>query len=212
MASADSRAAEYLAEVVTKYPIKVDRDKFRIFLFGPFLEQNEEVPEPEVGATPFIQAKFLRYYVAKSLRDSGWIVDFGENKEILEMWTSVHGPVDVGKMEFDHASVACGAIVILPSSPGSFCEMGLFSSSDQISKKTLAVVHAKHKNDESFFRKGLVQVFRSQGGTCEYEHYGDKEAVLNAISEFVQARLYSGYWRDQAIATGERRKHEKGAE
>jgi len=150
--------------------------------------------------------------VAKDLRKAGWIVDFGESEEILAIWKTANSAIDIGKMEYDHASAACGAIVILPSSPGSFCEMGLFASSEKISKKTLSLVHAKHKNDESFFRNGLVQVFRSQGGTCEYELYEDKNAVLKAVHEFVKIKFNYYIWRDEAIATGERRKREKDAE
>jgi hypothetical protein len=204
-----SVAMENLAASIPSLPIRDRKDKFRIFLFGPALRADQVVVEPG-AADPLIEhARFLRYFVAKVLRDAGWVVDFGESLEVREMWTTLRGPVDLGMMEYEHAFAVCGAIVILPSSPGSFCEMGLFAGSKDISKKTLAVVHADYKEDQGFFRQGLVGVFRSRFGECAYEPYKDKNAVLTAIREFVEARFRSTQWDDFDIIAGERRKHER---
>ena len=208
MSVAPNKAAENLSAIIESIPIKVGKDKFRIFLFGPSLKADQIVAEPRFDDSLIDHARFLRYFVAKVLRDAGWLVDFGEDPQMLEMWAKLRGPIDQGKMEYDHAFAACGAIVVLPSSPGSFCEMGLFASSKDISRKTLAVVHAEYKDAQSFFRQGLVRVFQSRSGRCAYETYKNKEAVLAAIREFIEDRFNSYQWDENDITVGERRKRE----
>lgn len=211
MLSANPKAKELLAEAIQSLPLSVNKERFRIFIFGPALEVGELVEEPAADESLAKHARFLRYFVAETLKAKGWLVDFGESPGIFESWDKIRGPMDHGKMEFDHALVACGAIVILPSSPGSFCEMGLFATSKEISQKTLAVVHSEYKNAASFFRKGLVRIFQQRGGHCVYESYRDKSVAMNAVEEFIEDRYKAYQWDDHDIIIGERRKNERAA-
>jgi hypothetical protein len=205
--SADSNAL--LEDAIRALPLTINKQRFRIFLFGPGLKDGEVIAEPAPDEPATVHARFLRYFVATELRAKGWIVDFGESPEILEAWHNIRGPIDPGKMEYDHAFTACGAIVILPSSPGSFCEMGLFATSKEISKKTLAVVHAEYQKAPSFFRNGLVRIFQQREGRCIYESYRDKTAIVGWIEEFIEDRYKSYQWDDHDITIGERRKRER---
>lgn len=211
MVAPEDKKAELLNGLISKLPLGVDKNRFRIFLFGPALNVDEVVAEPSEAEGVDAHARFLRYYIAKELREQGWLVDFGESSDVYEAWVAHRAPVDPGKMEYDHAFHACGAIVILPSSPGSFCEMGLFASSKEISSKTLALVHAEFENAVSFFRRGLVRIFQQRNGRCIYKSYRDKRSSLDAVLEFVEDRYKAYQWDDLDINVGEKRRYERSS-
>ena len=209
MPSAKDRSKTYLVKAIGSLPESVAKERFRIFLFGPALGSKQVVRRPSSKAGIEKHARFLRYVIRKALQEERWIVDFGESPELLKAWARLRGPIDTGKMEYNHALAACGAIVILPSSPGSFCEMGMFATSKDISKKTLAVVHQEYKKAKSFFRRGLVRIFEQREGRCLYESYRDRDAVVNGVLEFVENKYNSHQWDDLDIAIGNRRRRER---
>lgn len=188
---------------------KVTKEKFRVFLFGPSLTDGESVPEPAAGATIESQAKFLRHFLLEKLKEKNWQIDLGESDDIIRSWTKLDETIDPGNMEYHHALYACGAIVILPSSPGSFCEIGLFATTKEISRKTLAIVHVEFKKSKSFFRRGLVRIFQQRAGKCTYESYYEKEAILEAAEEFIEDRFNSYHWDHHDIRQGEKRTREQ---
>jgi hypothetical protein len=209
MPQANDNSAQLLSAAIKSLPLGVNKERFRIFLFGPGLQVGEVVPEPTPDEPLEKHAKFLRYFVGEELRAKGWVVDFGESPEVIDAWAKVRGTSDPGNMEYLHALVACGAVIILPSSPGSFCEMGLFAASKDISQKTLALVHDGYEDSTSFFRKGLVRIFQARGGQCAYKTYRDKAVALARVVEFVEDRYNSYQWDDLDISAGKRRKSEK---
>lgn len=198
-----------LLAVIRSLPPLLPKSSFRVFVFGPYLRPEQTPPCPDERADIVDHARYLRRHIANALAERGWTVDFGESAQVLAAWMTLRGPVDAARMEFEHAKVACGAVVILPSSPGSFCEMGLFSASKEIAAKTLAIVHADYENAESFFRNGLVRVFQSRMGTCKYKSYRDHRSVLSCVQEFVEDRYSAVHWDDHDIQTGELRRRQR---
>ena len=132
-------------------------EKFRVFIFGPSLQPNDEgqIPTfpPEDRNQIIEHARYLRYATKAALEKEGFTVDFGETQDIYNFWSFSFKGYDQASFELYHARWECGAIIIYPSSEGSICELSLFSLKDEVAKKPLAIVHEPFREHNSFFKR-----------------------------------------------------------
>ncbi len=177
-----------LEQARQKIRLPISKEQFRVFVFGPALNPDEEVklPESHPSDRDGLQhhAKYLRYVTAKQLREAGWTVDFGETKSIQTFWSSL-GIKNMAAMEATHAKKLCGAIIIFPTSVGAISELGLFVGMRGIADKTLAIVNSDFKEHQSFFRVGLLKMLKIRSGTFEFEDYANAKKCIQTALEFV---------------------------
>lgn len=55
-------------------------------------------------------------------------------------------------------------ILIIPESPGSFAELGVFSSNENLRKKIVCVVDAQYKKNKSFINQGPIKLIKNANG------------------------------------------------
>jgi hypothetical protein len=169
------------------------KSKFPVFVFGPFLKPETKVEHPNCSldtAEGFIKhARYLRYRTASALKNDGFPVHFGETEEVQKFWRDqITSLLDPANVEMEHAERFCGAVVVFPSSVGSFCELSLFATRKSLATKTIALIHKAHENDDSFFRRGLLRILRQGLGTHEFKDYTKVDECVNAACEFVTDR------------------------
>ena len=186
---------------------------FRVFVFGPSLAPSEVVDEPDRAINNnhddiLKHARYLRYLTKDAIKKDGFPVDFGETQEVIDLWNKKFKSADLGSTEIHHARLVCGAIIIYPSSIGSFCELGIFSPFEDISKKTLAIVHKPFSDDNSFFRKGLIELFQQEHGKCEFIDYKDYELCIKAAVNFVRNKFQKMLRDQEWVRYGTRKKKE----
>lgn len=179
---------EILAQARQKIRLPVNKEQFRIFVFGPALEPDENVDPPTLPPSDRDglqqHGKYLRFLTAKKLREEGWSVDFGETASVQKFWNSL-GIKNPAVMETSHAGKLCGAIIMFPTSVGSISELGLFVGFSGLAKKTLAVVHSEFKEHRSFFRVGLLKMLKIRHGAFEFEDYLNADKCVALATEFV---------------------------
>jgi hypothetical protein len=129
------------------------------------------------------------------LETKGYSVEFGETKEMYEFWMDHFRASDPGSAELLHAKKMCGAIIVYPSSIGSICELGMFATDERISEKTFALVHKLFENDNSFFRKALLEVFGQENGKHVFIDYSNHSKCIAAALNFVDGK-YQKLLRD----------------
>jgi hypothetical protein len=177
-----------LEQAQQKIRLPISKEQFRVFVFGPALNPEEEVNSPASAPSDHDglqhHAKYLRYMTAKKLREAGWTVDFGETGTIKDFWASL-GIKNLAAMEISHARNMCGAIIIFPTSVGAISELGLFVGIKRLADKTLAIVHSEFKDHQSFFRVGLLKMLKINRGTSEFEDYADAKKCIQIALEFV---------------------------
>jgi len=150
--------------------------------------------------------RYLRYATKLKLETKGYSVEFGETKEMYEFWMNHFGAGDLGSVELLHARKMSGAIIVYPSSIGSISELGMFATNDRISEKTFALVHKSFENDNSFFRKALLEVFGQENGKYKFIDYSDHSACVAEALNFVEGK-YQKLLRDyDSIETAEQKK------
>ena len=167
------------------------KKRFRVFVFGPYCEASEVVSKPncagEHSESIKEYAKFLRFQVKTRLIEKGFTVDFGETKEIMAVWQQEYESGNLAACEMNHAEDLCKAIVIIPASIGSICELTLFAPHKSLSEKTIAIIHKKHSGENSFFISGIVNMFDKQKGKVHYLDYENIEDCVSVALEFVDS-------------------------
>src|SRR5437762_5818232 len=135
---------------------------FSVFVFGPALG-SIPVLEPTSPVSDHAQvvehARYLRYLTRQRLEELNFRADFGEAKDVFKFWSEFFSSPDEASTEIRHADKACGAVIIFPASFGAIAELALFARHPRIAAKTVAIVHEGYALANSFFRKGIMELF-----------------------------------------------------
>ena len=152
------------------------------FLAGPYIEIENEPSEDED-----FPAKKLRFHLYHKFTKVGWDMSLGEYQRLRE-----NSEIKFGKhcntliAERDHIkNERVHAVIMLPSSPGSFLELGSFCSDDEICSKMLIVIDERYKCTTSFLSTGPLIEAARRGTTIEYIKYTDIEYCEKTVADFV---------------------------
>ena len=154
------------------------------FLAGPYIEIEKEPSEDEN-----FPAKKLRFHLYHKFTNVGWNMSLGEYQKLKDksdMKFGKHSNTLIA--ERDHVKdEGVHAVIMLPSSPGSFLELGSFCSDDEICSKMLIVVDECYKCEKktSFLKSGPLKEAERRGTKIEYIKYTDLEYCVRAVSDFV---------------------------
>jgi hypothetical protein len=184
-------------------------EDFRVYIFGPALGDGRVRKPPANGCltagAQIRHAKYLRQATRTALENDGFTVDFGESQDVLSFWSDLFAQ-NPATAETLHADQLCNAIVIFPASIGSIAELALFACDMSLAVKTMAVVHSGRNSDTSFFRLGLIELFKTYSGRVEFLDYGDHDACVGYAVRYVKG-LYQRFLRDVRIVGNITRRH-----
>jgi hypothetical protein len=157
----------------------------RIFVGGPFIEPNNKRAP---ARTLYDGASHLRYKICRHISDgTNDHVSIGENAKLIEVYKGHFGSLyDASTLEVNHVRDHCDAVIIIPSSPGSFCELGYFSAVDEITRKMLILLNKKFERKPGYLHFGPATQAKLNGATVETVDYGDIRGSLEVVMEFVE--------------------------
>lgn len=155
------------------------------FLAGPFITTNK-TPRKNSRNT----AAVLRHFLFHELAKAGWYVTLGEYEKLIEATAPLLGDQNNAALaEISHAkSSRTDAIVMLPSSPGSFLELGSFCHDGDICRKMLVIVDAQYQAHQNYMNTGPLIEAEANGAKVEFINYSDKEYCWSSVESFVTAR------------------------
>lgn len=172
-------AAQKLVIAASRYNIRIN-----IFLAGPFIKPGDPMPEGE-GITSAHRARYSLFH--NICQHIEIIPSLGEHKDLLEAgFHAFQEGTNAHVAELLIAKDHCDAVIILPSSPGSFCEIGLFANYDEICRKMLIIVDEKYKNAESYFSLGPLKEAESNHSEIEYCDYEDHDKLWRISKKFIE--------------------------
>ena len=152
------------------------------FLAGPYIEIENEPSSDE-----YFSAKRLRFYLYHRFTKVGWNMSLGEYQKLIDksdMKFGKHSNTLIA--ERDHVKdKGVHAVIMLPSSPGSFLELGSFCSDDEICSKMLIVVDECYKCQKSFLSTGPLKEAERRGTSITYIKYTDLDYCAKVVSDFV---------------------------
>jgi hypothetical protein len=89
-------------------------------------------------------------------------------------------------MEFAHVVEICDAVIIFPSSPGSFCELGYFAAADGISEKMLILLDSAFSKKRGYLHYGPAKQASLYGAKVLEVDYEDIDGIKSEVSSFVK--------------------------
>lgn len=162
--------------------------EIRVFLAGPYIKVDEKRPRKNKNN----HALLLRYDLYKKLGENDFPVSLGEYRELLDAYRNVLNDLHNATLaEKAHAERKVDAVVLLPSSPGSFSELGTFSMSEKIAKKMLILINKKYECIENYINLGPTIFARGYGSEvvyCSYENFDECFEIVDSFLDKIRDR------------------------
>lgn len=155
-----------------------------VFVGGPYIDESLTVPPDAEG---YGGATLLRYNICRYITDDlGHNVTVGENSRLQKIYKDhLDKLFDASTFEFMHVHDNCDAVVILPSSPGSFCELGYFSANDIICRKMLILRDASHASTPGYVHLGPSIQASNSYSRVEDISYVDLDEAKGVVNRFL---------------------------
>lgn len=160
-------------------------EEYCVFLAGPFIRVDEPPEHSDNAAT---SASKLRYFLYHELTALGFIVYLGEDVELRtvgEQHYGVHGNAVVHERHYITHHV--DAIIVLPSSPGSFCEIGDWAWVKPICEDMIVIIDKKHEGKNNYINDGIVKLAKNNHANIEYISYRRRKHVIDAVKSFLDS-------------------------
>lgn len=164
--------------------IKEDR---HVFLAGPFIRPQEPISHPDNKKT--IATK-LRYHLYNWLTDYDFEVYLGEDERLRNGAQPHYGELNNASVYERHfIKHTSTAVILLPSSAGSFCELGDWVTSETVCRKMLVVIDKKHAGRPNYINSGPAIFAKNNQAQIEYINYRRKSEVENTCRSFLERIL-----------------------
>jgi hypothetical protein len=161
----------------------------RVFLAGPYIKATGRPP----SKAKFNGAAFLRFELYNFLKhDLGADVTLGEHKELKRLYEDhFQHLANAALTELAHVDEQVDLVVLIPSSPGSFSELGLFSIKNAICRKMLILLDKSKKSPPGFIHLGPVSFASKYGSKIEYINYNN---IRNAKAQIYRGIRLAGFF------------------
>lgn len=155
--------------------------RLTIFLAGPSINPKEE-PADELIANK------ARFKLFQKITEQGDTCTIGEHKELIEIYQDHYKSIaNLAIAEFAHVAKGDG-VIILPSSPGSFCELGMFATADPVCSKMLILMDDNHKETPGYPYLGPAIMAQYYGAAVEYVNYENHAKTWAIVQLFLEER------------------------
>lgn len=127
------------------------------------------------------------------VRRDGWAVTLGEYLKLYEAAIDLFGSVNNSAIaEIHHArSNDTDAIIMLPSSPGSFMEFGAFSNIRPICEKMIVIVDQEYESATNYMNSGPIKAAKTNHAEVHFIDYTDFDRCWHFVKRFVEVCLHS---------------------
>ena len=150
----------------------IDTMQPRIFLMGPDMGTNDPAAD-------------LRRELKQRCESLGLTI-VAEHPQVDEAGKEGLGELfDLTRWELRIASDS-EVVVIIPASPGSFAELGLFSMRSKICPKMLVLFHTDFENDDSYLQQGPKKAAQTRHAKIVFIDYSDFDEAWAKVSSFIQ--------------------------
>ena len=157
----------------------------RVFLAGPYINVLGRPPSKAV----FNGAARLRFELYRFLKSKfNADVTLGEHNALKKIYGEHFKHLANSALaELAHVDKEVDLIVLIPSSPGSFSELGLFSLNNGICRKMLILLDESKKEPPGFIHLGPVPFAGMYGSQIEYINYKNLDVGMRTVESFYES-------------------------
>lgn len=157
--------------------------ELHVFVAGPYIEGTWS---PEEWASKTESAR-LRLTIHDFVKDELLYTPvLGEHRGTIEMGEAhLRTKASVVLTEYHILTKQCQAVIMLPSSPGSFSELGAWSRDRDICRKMLIIADAKHEHEQGYVQMGVFKLAMDRGARVVWKNYDDAESIKKVVEDFL---------------------------
>ena len=160
-------------------------EEFDVFLAGPYIITAEPASSAVNDAN---DASRLRYFLYHSLVARGHTIYLGEDTELRQTGDAQYGAYNNAVLyERHYIKNHSDALITLPSSPGSFCEIGDWVSQRSLCEDMLILIDKQYEGKINYINEGVVKFAKTNHATVYYHSYADKDGVLGICDTFMES-------------------------
>lgn len=157
--------------------------ELHVFVAGPYIEgswtEDERASKSESARLRLAIHDFIK-------DDLLYTPVLGEHRGIMEMGEAhLRTKSNVVLTEYHTLKNQCQAVVMLPSSPGSFSELGAWSRDREICRKMLIVADAQHEHEQGYVQIGVFKLAMDRGARLVWQRYDDIRSIKRVVEEFL---------------------------
>lgn len=159
------------------------RSPLKLFVAGPYIEKSSETGESKNDSP----AARLRVLILRFLQDNMRHESvLGEHRGVIETGDErLRSRSSVAITELNMVRNTCDGVIIMPSSPGSFCEIGSWIIYKDVSQKMLVLADSTFEREGGYLALGAYKTAVHQGAQLRWVDYTNVDSVLEIVEEFV---------------------------
>lgn len=171
-----------IAEADWAFAAEKTAQQLRVFVAGPLIEKTWT---PEQWQQQKASSR-LRLSVKNHIESKGHLVVLGEHRGVMEMaGETIPSTPSAVVTETFLAARSCHCIIIIPDSPGSFCELGAWAHHKDVASKMLILGHHDYEHQNSYVNPSVFALASTFGALVRWVDYGDFESARSEIDKFV---------------------------
>ena len=189
-----------------KYPLPKDNKEFFSLVKQDTANRWDKIHisvlvfGPDVNSNKPNGSSLLRKHIMHKCKEFGILVR-AEHEGFDQAFVEKLGPTrNLCQME-NVAALHADALVIIPDSPGSFIELGMFSQTKKICSKTLILFHELYEDPKrqlSFVFQGSRKAYKSGKASISFIDYKSKDSAWDIVYEFLHD-IRARKWDDSVM-------------
>lgn len=171
-----------IAEADLAFAAEKTAKKIQAFVAGPEISLDwDEEKWLEVQASSRLRRSIKDY-----IESVGHHVILGEHRGVQEMADgTISSSPSVVVTETYLAAKRCDCVIIIPDSPGSFCELGAWSSKDDIASKMLILANKAFEPMRSYLNPGVFGLATHLGAQLSWIDYDNFDPKNDGVGLFI---------------------------
>lgn len=167
--------------------------KLKIFVAGPEIKKTWTLADWKSRSASSLLRLRVHTYVESMNHESV----LGEHQLIAVMANStVPDAPSVVVTETYVAATSCSAIILIPDSPGSFCELASWTQSEDLAGKMLILANSKYEKHVSYINPGVFSIAVDNRAELAWVNYSRWLDVRPVIDRFLDSRQQRAFRRD----------------
>lgn len=139
---------------------------------------------PSIRGRRLSPAAKLRKEILHRAREAGVGVKGELSQLIKEAQKRFRKPISLCTFELELAAFS-DAIILVPASPGSFAEFGMFALAQGLTCPILVLLDHKHKHKRSYLRYGPTRAMSDGGGVIRWVDYTRTRTVWGLVDRHI---------------------------
>jgi hypothetical protein len=157
--------------------------KLKVFVGGPEIKREWTWRDWKKRRA----SALLRLRVHKLVESLGHESVLGEHRQVTEMaQNALQVAPSVVVSEAFLVSQSCNCIILIPDSPGSFCELGAWSISEKLGPKMLLLVDQQYEPHTSYINPHVLSIAADNNATIVWIDYNNWRLSKPPVEAFLK--------------------------